>query len=85
MSGRLVALDAVFGDGEESESPELAELLHLRRHGACADMDPAVFYPARGQSATPAKVACRSCPVRAECLTYAVEHREWWGVWGGTT
>lgn len=27
---------------------------------------------------------CRTCPVRKECLDYAVEHDEA-GIWGGTT
>lgn len=28
---------------------------------------------------------CADCPVRTECLRYAVEHTEVAGVWGGTT
>jgi WhiB family redox-sensing transcriptional regulator len=30
-----------------------------------------------------AKGLCRSCPVRDQCLTGALERREPWGVWGG--
>lgn len=30
-----------------------------------------------------AKDICATCPVRTECLTFALEHREEWGVWGG--
>lgn len=30
-----------------------------------------------------AKKICRNCPVQGECLTYALENREPWGVWGG--
>jgi WhiB family redox-sensing transcriptional regulator len=26
---------------------------------------------------------CRSCDVRAECLEYALEHDERFGIWGG--
>ncbi len=31
-----------------------------------------------------AKGQCFGCPVRAECLEYALEHNEVFGVWGGT-
>ena len=48
-------------------------------------MPTSAFYPARGQSAVTAKVACQSCTVRAECLAYALEHHEVFGIWGGTS
>lgn len=30
-----------------------------------------------------ARNLCFSCPVRKECLKWALEHKEIWGVWGG--
>ena len=30
-----------------------------------------------------AKAVCASCPVRAECLDYALEHYVRCGIWGG--
>ncbi|MCH9734181.1 MAG: WhiB family transcriptional regulator [Actinomycetia bacterium] len=30
-----------------------------------------------------AKVLCRACPIRRECLNAALERQEPWGVWGG--
>ena len=30
-----------------------------------------------------AKAVCAACPVRAECLTYAVSRPEKYGTWGG--
>jgi WhiB family redox-sensing transcriptional regulator len=30
-----------------------------------------------------AKVLCQDCPVRAACLSGALERSEPWGVWGG--
>lgn len=32
-----------------------------------------------------AKSICVNCPVRAECLDYALEIREPYGIWGGLT
>jgi hypothetical protein len=30
-----------------------------------------------------AKAVCRACPVRDDCLEYALTNAEPWGVWGG--
>jgi hypothetical protein len=30
-----------------------------------------------------AKNLCFSCPVRSQCLQWALEHRQIWGIWGG--
>ena len=44
-------------------------------------------YPNSGYPATTRRAVafCHTCPVMAECATYAIEHREVWGVWGGLT
>lgn len=50
---------------------------------ACAGMDPDVFFPERGGSQQPAKAMCAVCPVRAECLEYALTFKIKHGTWGG--
>jgi WhiB family redox-sensing transcriptional regulator len=52
-------------------------------HGTCGQVDPEVFFPPKGASAEPAKAVCRACPVRPQCLDYALANRERHGVWGG--
>lgn len=32
---------------------------------------------------TEAKAVCAACPVRAECLAYALRHSVRYGIWGG--
>lgn len=49
----------------------------------CAQTDPEAFYPEKGGSTRQAKRVCDACPVRLECLAYALEHDERDGVWGG--
>lgn len=61
------------------------EDLSWQDRAACRDEDRAIFYPARGVSAEPAKKVCARCPVTNECLAYALEHREPYGIWGGHT
>lgn len=54
---------------------------------ACLGVDPDLFFPERGENAdnAEAKRICRSCPVQVECLDYALENREIYGIWGGTS
>jgi WhiB family redox-sensing transcriptional regulator len=41
------------------------------------------FFPARGESTREAKAVCEQCPVREECLEYALQWDHLCGVWGG--
>ena len=52
---------------------------------ACSGADLNLFFPAPGESATEALTYCRQCPVRTECLNYALDyaHRDLPGIWGG--
>lgn len=56
-------------------------------YGACGepDVDPEVFYPDKGGSVDAAKAVCETCPVREQCLEYALRNRERFGVWGGAS
>ena len=49
----------------------------------CAQTDPEAFFPEKGGSTREAKKVCRGCEVRVECLEYALEHDERFGIWGG--
>lgn len=57
------------------------------RQAACASVDPDLFFPTDGDSASVAKARkiCRSCDAAAECEAYARRNREEFGVWGGKT
>ena len=44
-----------------------------------------VFFPHPNSAGEEAKAICKVCPVAAACLTYALENREEFGVWGGMT
>ena len=49
----------------------------------CAETDPEMFFPEKGESTRPAKRVCAGCEVRAECLQDALDRGERFGVWGG--
>lgn len=66
----LVAPDGAEGQGWQDQS-------------LCAQTDPEAFFPDKGGSTREAKRVCRSCEVRSECLEYALENDERFGIWGG--
>ena len=55
------------------------------KHALCARHDPDMWYPKRGDWRTEdkAKDICNRCPVKEQCLQYATENDEQWGIWGG--
>jgi WhiB family redox-sensing transcriptional regulator len=53
---------------------------------SCRSVDPEVFFPDRpSDHARMAKAICRGCPVRGQCLEFALDARLDHGVWGGMT
>ncbi|HYI62422.1 MAG TPA: WhiB family transcriptional regulator [Acidimicrobiales bacterium] len=49
----------------------------------CLGVDPDLFFPERGASTREAKEVCRGCVVREDCLEYALDNGEKFGIWGG--
>ena len=64
--------------------------VNWRSSAACLAADPDLFFPisstgpAQRQIAR-AKVICAGCPVRVQCLDFALTHDQTHGIWGGTT
>lgn len=54
---------------------------HLQ--GLCAQTDPEAFFQEKGGSSREARRICKGCPVRDECLEFALKNDERFGVWGG--
>lgn len=42
-----------------------------------------LFFPERGESVRQAKEVCQGCEVRHDCLEYAMQSSEKFGIWGG--
>jgi WhiB family redox-sensing transcriptional regulator len=49
----------------------------------CLGVDPDLFFPERGASTREAKEVCQGCVVREDCLEYALQNGEKFGIWGG--
>jgi WhiB family redox-sensing transcriptional regulator len=61
-----------------------------RKAGACLAADPDLFFPVAvgvtaGQESSRALSMCDGCPVKRQCLDYAIQTGEANGIWGGTT
>ncbi|MCZ7526604.1 MAG: WhiB family transcriptional regulator [Acidimicrobiia bacterium] len=72
----------------EEDLPELALLGWRPRwqvQAACRGRDRRLWFPDRGDSGSEAKQVCRTCPVRLECLRYAMTFppQTLDGIWGG--
>ena len=63
-----------------------------RDKAECRKYDPEIFFPERhgkidnrDAQVKEAKAICAKCEVTAECLEYAIERDERFGIWGGLT
>jgi WhiB family redox-sensing transcriptional regulator len=61
-----------------------------RRDAICRDTDPNLFFPVGTtgfalMQIDRARQVCDECPVRVDCLDYALETNQDSGIWGGTT
>lgn len=54
-----------------------------RLHAACRGQDTGLFFPVVGVHADEAKAVCKRCPVRSECLEFALAFYDMEGIWGG--
>ncbi|MBA8816641.1 WhiB family redox-sensing transcriptional regulator [Microbacterium halimionae] len=62
---------------------EEESLLSWQTDALCSQTDPEAFFPEKGGSTRDAKRICTSCDVRSQCLEYALQNDERFGIWGG--
>lgn len=70
----------------EETIPEVSDSdnpLSWQADSLCAQTDPEMFFPEKGGSTKMAKKVCADCDVRVECLEYALENEQRFGIWGG--
>jgi WhiB family redox-sensing transcriptional regulator len=51
----------------------------------CRELPPSSFFPQDGGGVEVARHYCSECPVRTQCLEFALEQRIDHGVWGGAS
>ena len=84
-----ISEDVVTELSQAVDTDELADIFGLpeeaswQERALCSQTDPEAFFPEKGGSTREAKKICTGCEVRGECLEYALEHDERFGIWGG--
>jgi WhiB family redox-sensing transcriptional regulator len=68
---------------DEPEQTDEGWWLRAECRGLTTTQRDDLFFPACGDATAPAKAICAMCPVRAECLDYALTNGERFGIWGG--
>lgn len=66
-------------------SKKLLQPIDWQAYARCTEVDPEIFFPERGGSSKAARAVCADCPVKMECLEYALNNKEQFGIWGGTS
>ena len=56
-----------------------------RGFAACRTVHSDVFFPQSDLFSNQAKLICSTCPVREQCLAWAMATEQRYGVWGGKT
>ncbi|MGF2947503.1 WhiB family transcriptional regulator [Mycobacterium sp. Lab-001] len=64
-------------------APTIPRRTRRRQSLPCHAGDPDLWFAETPADLERAKMLCRSCPLRRECLAAALERAEPWGVWGG--
>jgi WhiB family transcriptional regulator, redox-sensing transcriptional regulator len=57
--------------------------LSWQDYANCRGADADLFFPERGASTRKAKSICGACEVKGQCLDYAIDMGEKFGIWGG--
>jgi WhiB family transcriptional regulator, redox-sensing transcriptional regulator len=50
----------------------------------CRQYDPEIFFAPRARAERKAKTICAKCPVKVDCLVFALQAKVEFGIWGGT-
>ena len=73
------------GRGMQRITTKLLQPVDWQVNARCHEVDPEIFFPERGGSSKAARAVCSQCTVRAQCLEYALNNKEQFGIWGGTS
>ena len=56
-----------------------------RVNSSCSHLDPEIFFPDKDEDLRLVRAVCANCPVRIDCLQFALSENVRDGIWGGMT
>ncbi|MFE6031261.1 WhiB family transcriptional regulator [Streptomyces niveus] len=77
-------MESFLASGTPGEGNAVNAPSNWSGQGACRTITPDALF-VQGQEQNRAKSVCLGCHVRTECLAYALDNREEFGIWGGMT
>lgn len=83
IAGSVARVGPIKSTGYRWEKP--ATPLEWQDDALCAQTGLDMFFPEKGGTTRDAKKVCGGCDVREQCLAYALENDEHFGIWGGTS
>lgn len=57
--------------------------LDWRADAACLEYPAEMWFPENGAGGWPARKICRACPVKTQCLAFALDEAPEFGIFGG--
>lgn len=70
------------GDDNDDKNKDSVEWM---KKANCRGMHPNTFFPHDGIGVEVAQEYCSGCPVKNECLEYALNNKQEHGIWGGAS
>ena len=76
----MIARDPTSGECQAGDSVK-----PWRQFALCLGHEPDLWFPTDSDGGARALSICAACPVRPDCLAWALEHNEKEGIWGGVS
>jgi len=83
MKSSIGKENRMWGVVDDSAEEPWHELWGLFRPDGDVSWQHKAFFPEKGGSTRDAKRVCAKCEVREQCLKWAIDHDERFGIWGG--
>jgi WhiB family redox-sensing transcriptional regulator len=85
MDGVMSLVDLFLLDPALVERASETTATPWREFALCLNYQPYLWYSEEAGDAVKAVRICEECPVRSDCLSWAIARNESYGIWGGVS